>query len=201
MEHLMASMDRDTSEMRRMMGVETKGETSQAAKSGVALQLEQQNMSSLFASYAAAAEAGEVALWKMAARLEGADPEAVEVLYVRDFSALDAMARFGTLTSALNMPDGFKGEARAELLKQVFLAAHPDCEPEKRDLVFAEINAEVAAAKSASEAAREGLKMAMGRMAEKPAPGEDAEDDGDGHGDMRPANGRPMPMRPGAEAA
>lgn len=191
MDHLSASMDRDAASMRQMQGIETKGEASQAAKSGVALQLEQQNMSSLFASYAAAAEAGELAIVRMAAMLEGADPEAAMVQYVRDFSALDAAARFGTLTSALGIVDGFKGEARAELLKQVFLAAHPDIEPEARDRIFAEIDAEVQAAKEASEAARASLKMAADRLASGEPPPDDGEDE---EQDDMPKPGRPMPM-------
>lgn len=178
MQHLMDSMARDQSEMRRMMGVETKGESSDAAKSGVALQLEQQNMSSLFASYAAAAECGEMCVWKMAAMLEGADPEAVKVQYVRDFSALDAMARFGTLMQAVSIPSGFTGAAKAELLKQIFMAAHPDIEPEKRDLIFAEIDAEAERAKAAAEAQRVQAQAVMDRLASgKPAEDEEGDEE------------------------
>ncbi len=164
MTHLMNSMDRDAATMRQMGGVETKGETSQAAKSGVALQLEQQNMGSLFAMYAAAAEAGERAIWRMAAMLEGMDPEAVIVEYVRDFSALDASARFGTLTTALTVGQ-FTGMAKAELQKQIWMAANPEAEHEVRDKVFAEIDAEAARADAARAAQEQAALAATQRLA------------------------------------
>ena len=175
MTHLINSMDRDGMTMRQMGGLETKGETSQAAKSGVALQLEQQNTSALFAMYASAAEAGERAIWQMAARMEGLDPEAVVVQYVRDFSALDAVSRFATVAQALR-EGGFAGEARAELQKQMFLAAHPDCEPESRARIFMALDAGAQAEEKMGVAEADAKLAAVQRLAKQDVPADDGMD-------------------------
>lgn len=194
MAHLLGSIANDKATIRQLLGVETKGETSQAAKSGIALQLEQTSVSSMFAGYAAAAEAGERAIWRMAAMMEGANPDEVEVEYARDFSALEVGARFATIMEALKS-GGFTGKAKAELQKQAFIAADPDAEQDVLDEVFAAIDAEVEAA----DAARKAAQAAMERVGAGAPPPDDGQDAGDGE-DM-PANGRPMPMKPGAEAA
>lgn len=190
MSHLLASIANDKSTIRQLLGVETKGETSQAAKSGVALQLEQSSMSAMFAGYAAAAEAGERAVWRMAAMMEGANPDDVLVEYARDFSALETGARFEQLMVAV---DKFEGRAQAEIKKQIFVAVHPDAEPEVLDEVYAAIDAEVEAAEEAKAAAR----AAMERMGQAPVP--EGEEEGESEepeepeeeGDMRP---KPMPF-------
>jgi len=139
MDHLAASLGRDVSAMRQMMGVETKGEQSQAAKSGLALQIEQQNVSNIFAGYAAAAEAGERTMWRTAAIMEGVNPDDVVVEYAKDFSAMDAQARFDMIVQALTSGD-FGGKAKAELQKQMFMAACPDLENEELAAIFDDID-------------------------------------------------------------
>lgn len=176
--HIAASIDRDTQTIRQMLGVEMRGEQSQAEKSGIALQLEQQSMSSMFSGYAAAAESAERAIWRMAAVMEGADPDAVRVEYARDFSALEAQARFATIMEVLTN-GGLDGMARAELQKQAFLAAHPDCEDDVRGAVFTEIDAGVKRAEEQRAAQVEALKaMAMERLASEASKGPMPESEG-----------------------
>jgi hypothetical protein len=140
MQHLMQSIDRDAGTSREMMGLETKGETSQAAKSGVALQMEGQNISALFSGYATAAQDAEERIWRMAAELEGVDPDLVVCEYASDFSAMDANARFQTIVTAIEK-GGFTGKALAELQKQLWMAANPDAAPELQSDVFEDIDA------------------------------------------------------------
>lgn len=189
MEQMRASIGEDKATIRQMLGVETKGETSQASKSGIALQLEQTSASSMFAGYAAAAEAGERNIWRMAAVMEGENPDDVLVEYARDFSALETAARFDQLMAAVGT---FAGKAAAELKKQIFIAVHPDAEADVLAEVYDAIDAEVEAADAQRKAA---IAAAERIAAGVPEPGAEPEDeDGD---DMRPgkANGRPMPMR------
>ena len=143
MQHLMASIERDKSTMRQMMGLETKGEASMAAKSGIALQLEQQNVSTLFAGYATAAEVGERNFWRMAARMEGVSPDEIKVEYAKDFSYLDIAGRYSMIIRAI-LEGGLTGKAKAELQKLIFAAAAPDIDPIVRDAVFLDLDEGVA---------------------------------------------------------
>lgn len=179
MEHMDQSKEGCAGTMRQMLGQETKGEESQAAKSGVALSIESQSVSTLFSGYATAAETGERMVWQMAAVLEGADPEEVECEYADDFSALDAAARYGKLLQSVKEA-GFTGQALAELQKQLWLATYPDAAPEVVKAVMAEIDAEVIAAKARQEAMRAAaVALAAGAPTDGEIPADEtAEDDG-----------------------
>lgn len=186
MAHLMDSMERDGHSMRQIMGLEQRGEQSVAARSGVALQLEAQSMSSKLSGEAVLAEGGERAAWKMCAALEGMSPEQFdaefELEYTADFSQLDAAARFSQVMVALQQ-GGFTGAAKAALQKSAILGALPDLDEEERETIMEDIDAGVS-------------ELVVAPPAAMP-PDEEGELLDDEHEEMPGGNGMQKPMPDG----
>lgn len=143
MTHLMDSLREDYQQIKVSLGIETKGEESQAKKAAQALQLERENLDAILSGYATAAETGERQWLRMAAIMAGEDPEAIEVEYTQDFSSLNAASRFEMMLSAIN-DAGLQGKAKAELQKQIFTAASPDTPQEVLKEIFLDIEESVA---------------------------------------------------------
>lgn len=164
MEHMDLGIAEHAARMRQMIGIETKGEGSQAAKSGTALQLERENMDAILSGYLTHLVSGVKAMLRMGALIVGANPDEVEVGTRPVFSQMAAAAQFDTMLRAMN-EGGMQGVARAELQKQVFLAAHPDPEPDLIAEVFGNIDSGAARADQSEQMAHEQRRVALEQMA------------------------------------
>lgn len=136
MQHLGESMEQDLEWARYIIGTGTEGEKSRAAKSGIALQLERENLNALLAGYAASFEGGEQSWLSALAVLAGGSASDVRSEWSRDFSGLDISARAQQIAEAVPL---YTGRAKAVLLKRLHEALLPD-EPE-RDEVNRDIDA------------------------------------------------------------
>jgi hypothetical protein len=139
MKHLDDSLTKQAHRARATLGLETKGEEAQAEKSGTALQLERENMDAILKGYLAQLRVGMQSVLRMMAVIQGDEPASVEVGTRPTFTQLAASTQFERVLSAVR-DGGISGKARAELQKQMFLAAHPDPQVDLVADVFADID-------------------------------------------------------------
>ena len=142
MQHLLQSMREDYQAAKATMGIETLSEQSQEAKSGIAMQMSRENLDAVLSGYSRPFEAAERTMWRTCALLAKADPEDVVVEWSHDFSALAAAGRFDQIIMALTQGD-FGGKAKAELQKQLFMAACPELDEDVQRAIMEDIDASV----------------------------------------------------------